>query len=143
MGYLQRNDEIKVYNRFEFDRNSFPIESLFQTDNRTLKHFSKSMTTDGKKSPRGLWTRTELWLKSNASIEVSMSIKNEGKNSTFTRKNEVAPYINVMNEKTINLDFDSPAIKMVFWWRYRIFKKSSISTWDSDGNKRNTYTDLE
>ena len=25
MGYLQRNDEIKAYNRFEFDRNSFPI----------------------------------------------------------------------------------------------------------------------
>ena len=78
MGYLQRNDEIKNYNRFEFDRNSFPIESLFKSRQSHISIF-QSMTTDGKKSPRGLWTRTELWLKSNASIEVSMSIKNEGK----------------------------------------------------------------
>ena len=139
MGYLQRNDEIKAYNRFEFDRNSFPIESLFKSRQSHISIF-QSMTTDGKKSPRGLWTRTELWLKSNASIEVSMSIKNEGKNSTFTRKNEVAQYINVMNEKTINLDFDSPRYKKwSFGGDIGYSRAGAYPTWGSDGNKRNTY----
>ena len=32
MGYLQRNDQIKFYNRFEFDRNSYPKESFLEVE---------------------------------------------------------------------------------------------------------------
>ena len=33
------------------------------------------MTTDGKKSPKGVWTKTELSFKSNFNIDLSMSAK--------------------------------------------------------------------
>ena len=59
MGYLQRNDQIKFYNRFEFDRNSYPSESALKSRESNISIY-QTMTTDGKKSPRGVWTKTEL-----------------------------------------------------------------------------------
>ena len=70
MGYIQRNDQIKFYNRFEFDRNSYPKESLLRSRDSHISIF-QTMTTDGKKSPKGVWTKTELSFKSNFNLVLS------------------------------------------------------------------------
>ena len=45
-----------------------------------------------------------------------------------------------MNEKTINLDFDSPRYKKwSFGGDIGYSRAGAYPTWDSDGNKRNTY----
>ena len=133
MGYLQRNDQIKFYNRFEFDRNSYPSESLLRSRESNISVF-QTMTTDGKKSPRGVWSKTELSFKSNFNIDLSMSAKTEGKNTNITRKYEGSPYIQIMDEMSFNAGFGSPKYKNFSFGAGLGFNKySPYSSWDSDG----------
>ena len=133
MGYLQRNDQIKFYNRFEFDRNSYPKESLLRSRDSHISIF-QTMTTDGKKSPKGVWTKTELSFKSNFNIDLSMSAKTEGKDTNITRKYIGSPYIQIMDEVSFNAGFGSPKYKnFSFGAGFGFNKYSPYSSWDSDG----------
>ena len=133
MGYLQRNDQIKFYNRFEFDRNSYPKESLLRSRDSHISIF-QTMTTDGKKSPKGVWTKTELSFKSNFNIDLSMSAKTKGKDTNITRKYEGSPYIEIMDEVGFNVGFDSPKYKNIsFGAGFGFNNYSPYSSWDSGG----------
>ena len=133
MGYLQRNDQIKFYNRFEFDRNSFPSESMLRSRESNISIY-QTMTTDGKKSPRGVWTKTELSFKSNFNIDLSMSVKTKGKNTNITRKYEGSPYIEIMDEVGFNVGFGSPKYKNIsFGAGFGFNNYSPYSSWDSGG----------
>ena len=133
MGYLQRNDQIKFYNRFEFDRNSYPSESVLRSRESNISIY-QTMTTDGKKSPRGVWTKTELSFKSNFNIDLSMSAKTKGKNTNITRKYEGSPYIEIMDEVGFNVGFGSPKYNNIsFGAGFGFNNYSPYSSWDSGG----------
>ena len=133
MGYLQRNDQIKFYNRFEFDRNSYSSESALKSRESNISIY-QTMTTDGKKSPRGVWTKTELSFKSNFNIDLSMSAKTKGKDTNITRKYEGSPYIEIMDEVGFNVGFESPKYKNIsFGAGFGFNNYSPYSSWDSGG----------